>query len=402
MPRHDQDVTSAPSDDSYTRLITSVGREAGLDRVGICDTAILDRARQEIIRRRAAGLADTMQFTFRNPERSTDPSRALTGALSLVVGARRYVTNDDDRSGDHTNPDAANTRSPADPVARVARYARADHYAALRESLNVVADRLRQDGHRAAVFVDENDIVDREVAHKAGIGWFGKSANILVPGGGSWYVLGSVVTTAALEPALRPVPDGCGTCRVCLDACPTEAIVADGVIDARRCLAWLVQKEGIFPFEHRVALGNRIYGCDDCQDTCPPNVRFRNRRGGDSIVVDLGPDVEIFDLLDDEDDRLMSRFGRWYIAGRDPTWLRRNALIILGNVAPIPVSERVRRTIESYLGHRDQFLRAHAVWASGRLGLSDVRRRLAADDSEVVREEIRRWDEIPVRTEATS
>lgn len=396
MPPHDEDVTVAPSNDAYTQLITTLGRSVGLDRVGICDTSVLDRARREIIRRRAAGLADTMQFTFRNPERSTDPSRALSGALSLVVGARRYVGGLETEKSDAGNAADSNV-----PMARVARYAQSDHYAALRQSLNSVADRLKMDGHRAAVFVDENDIVDREVAHKAGLGWFGKSANILIPGGGSWYVLGSVVTTASLTPASRPVPDGCGSCRVCIDACPTAAIVADGVIDARRCLAWLVQKEGIFPFEHRVALGNRIYGCDDCQDTCPPNLRFRHRHEDRLGPADLGPDVQIFDFFELDDDRLMSRFGRWYIAGRDPTWLRRNALIILGNVAPIPVSERVRRTIESCLGHRDPFLRAHAVWASGRLGLPDVRQRMAADENELVREELRRWDEIPIRTAVT-
>lgn len=388
MPSHDEVVTSVASDDSYTRTITSLGRSAGLDRVGICDTAVLDRARQEIIRRRATGLADTMQFTFRNPERSTDPTRALTGALSMVVGARRYVE----------DSDPASSEEPEVPMARVARYAQADHYSALRQSLEIVADRLRHDGHRAAVFVDENDIVDREVAYKAGIGWFGKSANLLIPGGGSWYVLGSVVTTATLQTAIRPVADGCGTCRVCLDACPTSAIVADGVIDARRCLAWLVQKEGVFPFEFRVALGDRIYGCDDCQDTCPPNVRLRRRHQSHGGVVDLGPNVEIFEFLDADDDRLMSKFGRWYIAGRNPTWLRRNALIILGNVAPIPVSERVRRTIETYLGHEDPYLRAHAVWASARLGMTEVRQRFVADEHDLVREEVRRWAEIPVRT----
>lgn len=373
--------------DLLAESIIRLGRSVGLDRVGICDVAILDRARRELIRRRAAGLADSMQFTYRNPERSTDPGRALNGALALIVGARRYVEDSEDVPESTARP----------LTARVARYAQADHYAALRESLEKIAAHLRALGHRAAVFVDENDIVDREVAFKAGIGWFGKSANILVPGGGSWYVLGSVVTSAPLRPTERRIPDGCGTCRVCIDACPTEAIVADGVIDARRCLAWLVQKEGTFPFEFRVALGDRIYGCDDCQETCPPNVRFLGRHRPTAIAASPGPLVDVFEFLDRSDDELMSSFGRWYIAGRNPTWLRRNALIILGNVAPIPVSERVRRTIEAYLGHPDPYLRAHALWAGGRLGMQEIASRLDSDDSELVQDELRRWSAIPVR-----
>lgn len=403
-------VSTVEQSPSYEDALAELGRSAGLDRMGICDAEVLDRARAEIVRRRDLGLSDTMQFTFRNPERSTDPSRALAEARSLIVGARRYVAGSSD---DGTN-------SPGDVVARVAKYAQADHYSALRQALEVVADRLRNDGHRATVFVDENNLVDREVAWKAGLGWFGKSANILLPGGGSWYVLGSVVTTAILQPAARRVPDGCGTCNICIDACPTRAIVSDGVIDARRCLAWLVQKGGIFPFEFRVAVGDRIYGCDDCQETCPPNVRFLSRRPQSTdpsdpsgqfgvepsqphriekgVTDSWASGVDVFTFLESEDQSLLDTFGRWYIADRDPKWLRRNALIILGNVAPIPVSEKVRRTIERYLTHEDVFLRAHAVWASARLGLQDLRAIAANDPSAEVQAEVLRWDEVPQRT----
>lgn len=404
-------VSTAERSPSYEDVLRDLGRSVGLDRMGMCDASVLDRARAEIKRRRDLGLSDTMQFTFRNPDRSTDPARALAEAQSLIVGARRYG---------HDVPDANDGSGPSVEVrARVAQFAQADHYSALRQSLEAIAERLRADGHRAAVFVDENNLVDREVAWKAGLGWFGKSANLLLPGGGSWYVLGSVVTTAVLQPAERRVPDGCGTCRVCLDACPTQAIVADGVIDARRCLAWLVQKGGIFPFEFRVALGDRIYGCDDCQDTCPPNVRFLSRHqpparhelaqqdfGGESLTgqhndSSWASGVDVFTFLDQDDETLLETFGRWYIAERDPKWLRRNALIILGNVAPLPVSERVRRTIERYLAHDDAFLRAHAVWASARLGMSHVRTALANDESPDVRAEVLRWFEVSDRTMAS-
>ena len=179
-----------------------------------------------------------MAFTYRNPERSTDPSRVVAGARSLVVGARNYL---------RTEPEG-----PRPSGGSVARYAWIDHYVPLRAALATVADRLRGDGWKAVVVADDNAIVDREAAFRAGLGWYGKNANLLLPGKGSWFVLGSVVTDAPLDAAGATVPDGCGTCRRCIDACPTAAIVAPGVVDARRCLAWILQRAGSIPVEFRV------------------------------------------------------------------------------------------------------------------------------------------------------
>src|SRR5690606_28594835 len=147
----------------------------------------------------------------------------------------------------------------AAPRGRVARYARADHYGELRAALRAVAGELKAAGWRARVLADDNALVDREAAYRAGLGWYGKNANLLLPGRGSWFVLGSVVTDAPLARTAEPVADGCGACTRCLDGCPTGAIVAPGVVDARRCLAWLLQVEGPFPREHRVVLGDRLY-----------------------------------------------------------------------------------------------------------------------------------------------
>src|SRR4029077_12823585 len=166
------------------------------------------------------------------------------------------------------------------PQGRVARYARDDHYAPLRAALWAVAHHLRRHGWRAVVFADDNSLVDREAAYLAGLGWYGKNANLLLPGRGSWFVLGLGVTDAPLPTDTR-VADGCGSCRRCLDGCPTGAIVAPGVVDARRCLAWLVQSPGVFPRDTRAALGNRLYGCDECQEGGPPNI-VADRRGGEA------------------------------------------------------------------------------------------------------------------------
>jgi epoxyqueuosine reductase len=264
----------------------------------------------------------------------------------------------------------------------VARYATGDHYGQLRSALEVMATHLRQAGHQARVLADDNALVDRAAAHRAGIGWFGKNANILVPGHGSWVVLGAVLTDAELPAAIEPVADGCGSCRRCIDGCPTAAIVAPGVVDARRCLAWLVQAPGVFPAEYRVALGDRIYGCDDCQEVCPPN-----RRPG--AVEPVGPDgwVDLLDMLAASDDELLDRHGRWYIARRDPMYLRRNALLALGNVAP-PDDPAVAAALTGHLAHREALVRAHAVWAVRRLGRDDLLVHLTGADDPLVMAEL--------------
>ena len=256
---------------------------------------------------------------------------------------------------------------PPGPQARVGRYAWSDHYGALRAGLGAIARRLRDAGERAVVVADDNALVDREAAHRAGLGWFGKNANLLLPGAGSWFVLGSVITTAELPTAAAPAADGCGPCRRCLDACPTGAIVAPGVIDANRCLAWVLQRPGPIAEELRPAVGDRIYGCDDCQEACPPTVHL-GRRHARPLPPDAEAWVDVLDLLAADDETLLARHGRWYIAGRDPRWLRRNALVVLGNSAD-PADPRVVAVLARYRNGDDAVLAEHAAWASARLGL---------------------------------
>ena len=413
--------------------LVAVGRAAGLDAVGVAPATPFERTRRDLEQRKADGLAAGMQFTYRNPARSTDPGRALDGARSLVVGALSYAITgpgDTDRpagtTGDAGAPGSRHDdRGPSHrgPAGRVARYARRDHYADLRAGLTAVSDHLRANGWRTRVLADDNALVDREAAVRAGLGWYGKNTNVLLPGRGSWFVLGSVVTDAPLPPSDQPVADGCGACTRCLDGCPTQAIVAPGVVDARRCLAWLVQAPGTFPLEFREALGDRIYGCDDCQEVCPPNRRTvrvgdhspvaagrvarpgavdagrgtssaalhpsaepeatasdagdrplpgqpaaEGRRTASADAAGPGATVRLIELLDADDDTLVAAYGRWYIAERAPRYLRRNALVALGNVGRADDPE-VGRVIGRALHGDDELLREHATWAAERLDL---------------------------------
>ena len=342
--------------------ISDLAAQHDIAHLGVAPATVLDRALDALNQRKAAGLHAGMQFTYRNPERSTDPLRAVANARSIIVAAKPY-------RADHE------PERPAGVQARIGRYAWVDHYAPLRVGLRAIAHRIRGADHRAVAFADDNSVVDREVAYLGGLGWFGKNTNILVPGAGSFFVLGSIITTAEY-PVSQPVDDGCGSCVRCIDGCPTGAIVAPGVIDANKCLAWLVQQPGTFPVEFREALDDRLYGCDDCQEVCPPSVRLGDKhRISLSNQADNEPVqawVDVVDLLESTDDQLIERHGRWYLPNREPVWWRRNALIVLGNRGDL-TDPRTRVVLDRYLSDPDPILREHAEWAADRLGSASVR-----------------------------
>jgi epoxyqueuosine reductase len=369
---------------ALSRELVSLGTAAGLAAVGVAGAEVFADTRSDLVERRSRGLSAEMQFTYRNPERSTDPDRIVRGARALVVGAWSYrheggESGRHERRSGHTGP--SDSEGSPRPMGRVARYARHDHYADLRRALEPMAVRLRDGGWRAMVVCDDNALVDRAAAHRAGLGWFGKNSLILLPGLGSWFVLGTVVTDAPLaalgpsEPAAHG--DGCGSCSACIGACPTGALVAPGVLDARRCLAWLVQAPGSIPEEYRVAMGGRIYGCDECQQVCPIN-RLADRRHptGTAPATAAGAanpdgDVDLLDLLGSSDEELLASHGRWYIADRDPRYLRRNALVALGNVGSGSDPATVT-TLRRWIGDDDPMVAEHARWAARRLGRADL------------------------------
>ncbi len=293
--------------------------------------------------RREAGLASTLAFTYRDPAVASDVRRSLPWAERLVTVAYGY------------QPDAG-TAAVNTATLRIARFADGDAYIGLRAALDAVAAHLTERGHRVGVLADDSRLVDRAAAVRAGIGWWGKSSMVLVPGAGPWVLIGSVATDASLD-LDAPTDRSCGSCVACIPACPTNAIVADGVIDARRCLAHLLQAPGVIPVEFRTAVGDRLYGCDDCLTACPPGNR----------ILTGAPSVEgptIVGILGASDRELLETYGHFYLPSRRPRILRRNALVAAGNDR----SEHLEPIVIGYLGHPDWLVRAHAAWAVGQFG----------------------------------
>jgi epoxyqueuosine reductase len=319
--------------------------EAGLVAVGIAGPEPFPEVRRHLEERIASGRHGGLGFTFTDPARAADVRACLPWVESLVVAAWGYL------------PAAGSPGPPAAGTGRVARFATADHYRPLRAGLEALGEVLRKAGHRAEVLCDDARLVDRAAAVRAGIGWWGKNTMALAPRHGPWLLLGSVATDAAL-PVDRPMARDCGTCEACLPACPTGALPEPGVLDARRCLAALAQSPGVIPREWRVAMGDRLYGCDDCLEACPPGRRALEAAGGP-----LRGREDLAALLEADDAVLRDRFAHFYLPGRRLRYLRRNALVALGNAG----GEGATVAAAAFLRHPDPLLRAHAAWALGRL-----------------------------------
>jgi epoxyqueuosine reductase len=327
-----------------SRELAELGIAAGCARVGVCDVEPFDSVRSSLDERRSAGLAGGLGFTFADPATATDVRRSFPWANRLVVAGTAYL------------PGAGSPGDAADS-ARVARFAVDDAYVPLRSALELIVGRLESNGYRGVVLIDDARLVDRAAAVRAGLGWWGKNTMVLAPGQGPWMLFGSVVTDAMLEvsPAMER---GCGACDACLPACPTGALIAPGVLDARRCLAAVLQSPGIIPAHLRVAVGDRLYGCDDCLDACPPGLRLLESSSR------LRGRHQLDRLLSAPDDELAAAFGHFYLARAEVDMVRRNALVVAGNVGGADLVPEV----VGYLGHPDPVLRAHAVWAARRLG----------------------------------
>ena len=292
--------------------LTRLAADLELDVLGAAVAAPYDDTEEHIRERRARGLFADMRFTMARPEISCHPERLLEGARTVVSAALCYY-----EDGPEPGPDEG----------RLSRYTWRDAYEVLRESLEELGSRL---GGTYRVLVDSNDHVDREAAVRAGVAFYGKNTMAITRRFGSWVVLGTLVTDVEIEPN-EPLALDCGSCRICIDACPTGALDEPGVLDATKCLSYWTQAPAAIPEPYRVELGHSVYGCDICQDVCPWNRGVEKRRAGSSSDAEPVSPVSLRDWLERDGEELVAELDRLYVPRNDPRWLRRNALIAAGN-----------------------------------------------------------------------
>lgn len=356
--QHHAPAGSRPDPTALVELIRGWGEALGFQQVGIadCDLGAAETRLQQWL---AAGMHGEMHYMARHGERRSRPQALVPGTRSVISVRMDYLP----------EPPAAIHAALADPVtAFISRYALGrDYHKVLRRRLAQLAARIAAQigpfGHR--VFVDSAPVLEKPLAQKAGLGWIGKHSNLIHPRAGSFFFLGEVYCDLAL-PADQPGRDHCGRCQACIDICPTAAIVAPYIVDGRRCVSYLtIEHPGSIPLDLRPLLGNRIYGCDDCQLVCPWNRRarlsgerdFLPRHGLDSasLIALFGWDEAEF--LARTEGSAIRRIGHL-------RWLR-NLAVALGNAPP---AAAVQRALCARAHHPSDLVREHVAWALHRQG----------------------------------
>lgn len=366
--------------ESLTRRLEARAGEEGFAALGIAAAGRPERDAARLEDWLAHGRHAGMDWMERFVDRRGDPARLLAGCASVVIAAIDYWPGE-------------GAAQPRPGAARVALYAQGrDYHRVLGSRLARLAAWLEAETREPArAFVDTGPVLERAWAERAGIGWIGKNANLLTRERGSWLLLGEILTAARLVPAAAPHAEFCGTCTACLDACPTGAIVADGVVDANLCISyWTIEHRGPVPEARRAGNGEWIFGCDVCQEVCPWNRGFPRQAPGGPFErrEDLaGLDPEAILALDEAGFR--ARYSGTPLMRAKWEGMRRNACIVLANRG----ERRARAALERVLDDGDPVVRSHAAWALGAIGDAEARgaieRALDAEREETVREALR-------------
>jgi epoxyqueuosine reductase len=321
----------------------------GFDLVGICRLGPAETA-SAFDEWLAQGYAGTMEYLPRNREKRADSRLPMAGAVSAIVVAMNY--------------------GGREPSGAVARYARGEDYH------DVMLDRL-QTLHRwlegdtgqpvqGKAYVDTGPLLERDLARRAGLGWFGKNTNLINPSLGSFFFLGALLVDHELTPDAPFAADRCGTCTRCLDACPTDAFVGPRVLDATRCISYLtIELKGAIPAEMRDSIGELIYGCDLCQDVCPWNERFARPLPDHSQYTArpalAGKNARAIarEILTMTDGSFRSAFVNSPMKRAKLRGLKRNAAVVLGNIGNADDVDVLTRALDD----PEALVREHAEWA---------------------------------------
>ncbi|MGH2460927.1 MAG: tRNA epoxyqueuosine(34) reductase QueG [Chloroflexota bacterium] len=364
-------------------VIKRLARQHGFPLVGIASAAPFERAQQSLLERIEEGLFSGLRwFTADRARFSCDPGNHLPDARSLIALGISYRA-----------PDSVGDPAEDGPRGRVARYAQGKDYhqeigrclEAFRASLRTICP----PEVKLKTFVDTGRMVDRAVAERAGLGWYGKNSNLLTHQYGSWVFLAEVLTNLPLPPD-EPVRTHCGACTRCQPACPTNAIVRPGVVDSDRCISFLtIELRGPIPRDLRPAIGDWIFGCDICQEVCPVNRKAEAAAPAAYQPSEgVGARPALLPLLSLTEAEFRARYRATALMRTGRRGLLRNVCVALGNLrdpAAVPALSEALRDDEP-------LVRGHAAWALGRIGGVDagaaLSARRAVEADAWVREEI--------------
>ncbi len=329
------------------------GRDLGFQQVGFSQPD-LDKEEQDLARWLEQGFHGQMSYMSRHGTKRSRPAQLLPGTVSIISARMDYWP--------ASGRDALATLQDAES-GFVSRYALGrDYHKVLRRRLQRLANRISREigefGYR--VFTDSAPVMEKPLAQRAGLGWIGKHTNLINKEAGSWFFLGEIYTDLTL-PAEVAATDHCGSCHTCIDVCPTGAIVAPYQLDARRCISYLtIELHGSIPERFRKAIGNRIYGCDDCQLFCPWN-KFARPTAEDDFAPRHGlDDTQLADLFAWSESEFLNRTEGSAIRriGYE-RWLR-NIAVALGNA---PSTTAVLAALNKRRSHDSQIVREHVAWA---------------------------------------
>jgi epoxyqueuosine reductase len=362
--------------------IFQAARDLGFDEVSVAPLVPPDREARALEEWCEAGRHGEMNYMERTVQIRTRPQELLPGAESLLVLGVSYYTEDP--------PPAP---EPAGAWGRVARYAWGlDYHEVIQERLERLCaqiEAIRGKPFSSRAVTDAQPLLERAYAYEAGLGFYGKNTNIIVPGGGSWLFLAELILDFPLEPDAPAQAQGCGSCRLCVNACPTGALSGDYKMDARKCISYLtIENKGVIPRELRPALGAWVFGCDICQERCPYNVHskesqwpeFSNRRG-------VGPWLDLRSVLSLKTQKeFTERFKGTPLTRPKRKGLLRNACVAAGNLR----SEELIGPLAALLrDDPEPLVRLHAAWALGRYPEGAVGRSLKAAWSSEEEREVR-------------
>ncbi|MDX1802692.1 MAG: tRNA epoxyqueuosine(34) reductase QueG [Alcanivorax sp.] len=329
------------------------GRELGFQQIGVADTD-LSAAEQQLHGWLKQGYQGDMHWMAAHGHKRSRPAELEPRTLRVISARMDYLPPD-------TQPVKILQQK---DKAYVSRYALGrDYHKLIRKRLAQLAGRIREavaDSELARAFVDSAPVMEKPLAAKAGLGWQGKHTLLLNREAGSWFFLGEIYTDLPL-PVDQPGEDHCGKCRACITVCPTDAIVAPYQLDARRCISYLtIEHDGSIPEDLREGIGNRIFGCDDCQLMCPWN-RFAQHTGEDDFRPRHGlNDSDLVSLFAWSEEEFLDRTAGSAIrrAGYHK-WLR-NIAVALGNA---PYGEDIVAALSARSGYPDETVREHVAWA---------------------------------------